>query len=87
MVKNNVETKEPSFDQLLEQLREVVAQLESGNLSLGESLETFERGVSLARKGHDILDSAEKRVEVLMKPPGDGTDEVTEPLEGAADDE
>ncbi|HEX4457325.1 MAG TPA: exodeoxyribonuclease VII small subunit, partial [Polyangia bacterium] len=38
-----------------------------GNLSLEQSLSAFEEGVRLSRNGARILDSAEQRVEILMK--------------------
>ena len=59
--------KEPPFDELLDQLRTVVTKLETGDLSLEESLKAYEDGVSLAKRGHNLLDSAEKKVEVLVK--------------------
>lgn len=62
------------FDHVLEKLRAVVDRLEQGNLTLEESLKTFEEGVTLARRGHTLLDAAEKRVEVLVR--GDGGDGV-----------
>ncbi len=68
------------FDQVLERLRGVVEKLEQGNLTLEESLRTFEEGVALARQGHALLDAAEKRVETLMRGP-DG-DEVVAPFRG-----
>jgi exodeoxyribonuclease VII small subunit len=54
------------FDQILARLREVVTRLESGELSLEQSLAVYEEGVALARKGQDQLASAEKRVEILV---------------------
>jgi exodeoxyribonuclease VII small subunit len=60
---------EPGFDQVLDRLRVVVERLEQGNLSLEESLRVFEEGVALARRGHTLLEAAEKRVEVLTRGP------------------
>jgi exodeoxyribonuclease VII small subunit len=61
------------FDQVLERLKTLVDKLEHGSLSLEESLRTFEEGVALARRGHAILDAAEKRVEMLVRgPQGEG---------------
>ena len=54
------------FDQILARLRAVVARLESGELSLEQSLAVYEEGVGLARKGQHVLASAEKRVEILV---------------------
>ena len=57
---------EPGFDQILARLREVVGRLESGDLSLEQSLQVYEEGVKLARTGQTLLATAEKRVEVLV---------------------
>jgi len=57
---------EMSFDAVLARLRAVVAQLESGELSLEDSLRVYEEGVQMARRGHQLLDRAEKRVELLV---------------------
>lgn len=59
--------REPGFDQILERLRYVVSCLEQGNLSLEQSLMAFEEGVRLSRRGSEILDAAERRVEILVK--------------------
>jgi exodeoxyribonuclease VII small subunit len=61
---------EPGFDAVLQRLREVVERLEGGNLSLEESLRVYEEGVGLARRGHELLDRAEKRVELLVSSAG-----------------
>lgn len=58
------------FDDLLERLRALVDRLESGNLSLEDSLRCFEEGMTLCRQGAGVLDQAEKRVEVLLAGPG-----------------
>ncbi len=57
------------FDQVLAQLKSIVEKLETGNLSLEQSLAAFEEGVRLSRTGGQILDKAEKRVEILVKSP------------------
>jgi exodeoxyribonuclease VII small subunit len=61
---------ELGFDQLLARLREVVTRLESGELSLEQSLQVYEEGVQLARRGQQLLASAEKRVEILVSASG-----------------
>ena len=60
---------EEGFDQVLERLKSLVEKLEHGTLTLEEALRTFEEGVALARRGHAILDAAEKRVELLVRGP------------------
>jgi len=64
------EASEPGFDAILSRLREVVRQLESGELSLEQSLAIYEEGVQLARKGQQLLATAEKRVEILVSAAG-----------------
>lgn len=61
---------ELGFDQILVRLREVVMRLESGELSLEQSLVIYEEGVQLARRGQHLLASAEKRVEILISASG-----------------
>jgi len=61
---------DPGFDQILARLREVVVRLESGELSLEQSLQIYEEGVGLARRGQQLLASAEKRVEILVSASG-----------------
>jgi len=61
---------ELGFDQLLARLREVVSRLESGELSLEQSLAVYEEGVQLARRGQLLLATAEKRVEILVSASG-----------------
>ena len=61
---------EPGFDQILVRLRDVVMRLESGDLSLEQSLLVYEEGVQLARRGPQLLASAERRVEILVSASG-----------------
>ena len=70
MVRPVADATEPSFDAILVRLREVVQKLESGELSLEQSLAVYEEGVQLARKGQHLLASAEKRVEILVSASG-----------------
>lgn len=60
-----------NFETSLAELEKIVAQLESGELPLEESLKLFETGVKLSRECRERLTEAERRIEVLMKD-GDG---------------
>ena len=73
--------KKPNVEQLLGQLEEIVRQLERGDLGLGESLTSYERGVKLLRQCHDFLTKAERRIELLSGVDADGN-----PLTTALDD-
>ncbi len=55
------------FEAALEDLELVVEQLETGELSLEESLEAFEKGVGLVKYCNQKLDEVEKKVEILVK--------------------
>jgi exodeoxyribonuclease VII small subunit len=58
------------FEQALAELEAVVERLESGELSLEQSLKHFERGIALTRACQKSLAEAEQRVKVLMETDG-----------------
>lgn len=57
---------ELGFDAVVARLRAVVERLEAGQLGLEEALAVYEEGVTLTRRGHALLDAAEKKVELLV---------------------
>ena len=59
-----------TFEQAYERLEGIVARLESGELSLEESVALYEQGQALARLCGDLLDRAELRVQQIAE---DGT--------------
>ena len=67
MTKNG---KKDSFEERLKKLEGLVSELESGKKGLEESLETFEKGVSLAKDLSLQLEEAKAKVEVLIKDQG-----------------
>jgi exodeoxyribonuclease VII small subunit len=56
-----------SFETSLRDLEEVVARLESGDLTLEESLACFEQGVKSAARCRKFLRDVELKVELLLK--------------------
>ncbi len=61
-------TKEDiSFEEAMKQLEEMVDSLESGALGLEESLEAFEKGMSLVRICKKKLENAETRIAQLIE--------------------
>ena len=56
-----------SFEQALEQLEDSATRLESGELSLEDALQVFERGIAASRACARYLDQARKRVQVLQE--------------------
>jgi len=63
------EQREQRFEDGLASLEAVVAQLESGALSLEDALRAFEDGVALVRALRERLQAAEQRIEVLTRGP------------------
>ena len=58
--------KPVKFEKSLEQLETIVERMESGDLSLEESLKLFEQGVLLTKTCQTALDNAQQRVQVLI---------------------
>jgi exodeoxyribonuclease VII small subunit len=56
---------EPSFEKALAELEKIVAQMESGNLSLEQALAAHQRGIRLARLCQERLEAAQQQVKVL----------------------
>ncbi len=63
--------KNPSLEQALNDLENLVAQLEQGQLPLEESLKVFEEGIQLCQEARNTLLKAEQRVQILMGKNGD----------------
>ena len=60
--------QKPDFEKALSELESLVTQLESGDLSLDQSLQCFKRGVELTRHCQSVLDDAQKTVDLLTHP-------------------
>lgn len=60
-----MEENRPSFEEALKELEEIVARLESGNLTLEKSLELYARGLELGKYCHEVLQNAEQQISVL----------------------
>lgn len=59
------ESEQPDFESAIAELESLVQRMESGELSLEDSLREFERGVQLTRLCQDQLKAAEHRVKLL----------------------
>lgn len=60
-----------SFEQALAELETLVHAMEQGELSLEESLKSFERGVELTRICRQALADAEQKVDILTRKSAD----------------
>jgi exodeoxyribonuclease VII small subunit len=56
-----------TFEESLKKLEGIVAQLERGDLPLEDSIKMFEEGVRLSSLCKQELESAESKVEILLK--------------------
>ncbi|OHR86415.1 exodeoxyribonuclease VII small subunit [Pseudomonas sp. HMSC75E02] len=63
--------KAVDFEQSLAELQTLVECLESGELSLEDSLGAFEQGIRLTRECQAALSQAEQKVQVLLERDGE----------------
>jgi exodeoxyribonuclease VII small subunit len=61
------------FEDSLAELEELVEQMEQGDISLEESLKSFERGIKLTRTCQKSLQEAEQKVQILLEKNGQQT--------------
>ena len=57
----------PDFEAALAELERLVEKMESGDQSLEDALQSFQRGIELTRTCQQALKNAEQRVEKLVK--------------------
>ena len=74
-------TETASFEEALSELEALVERMESGDLTLEESLAAFEQGISLTRHCQEALQVAEQKDEILTARTPDA---ATEPFEDDA---
>ena len=56
-----------NFNKGLLQLEEIINKMESGELSLEDSLKYFEEGVKIHRQCHTALTDAQQRISILSE--------------------
>lgn len=59
--------EEKTFEEMIDNLEEIAKELESGKLTLDESVQKFEAGMELSKKCSSILENAEKKITMLVK--------------------
>jgi len=55
------------FEKSIEELKEIIEKLESGNIPLDGSLVLFEKGVKILNSANKKLGNMQKKVEILVK--------------------
>jgi exodeoxyribonuclease VII small subunit len=73
--------KKPSFEKALNELETLVETMEQGELTLEESLKSFERGVLLTRNCQQALKEAEQKIQILTDSSPDAEPEPFESQE------
>jgi exodeoxyribonuclease VII small subunit len=71
------------FEDALERLEAIVHSLEDGDIGLNESLERYEEGIKLLRQSYELLERAERRIELLSGVDAEGNP-VTQPFDDTA---
>ena len=59
--------EENNFEKSMESLEKIVTELENGELNLDESVKKFEEGIALSKKCSEILETAEKKIKILIQ--------------------
>ncbi len=57
----------PTFEQAMAQLEQIVAQIESGQVSLEESIAKYEQGTKLVQTCRGMLEAAEQKIQLLTE--------------------
>lgn len=60
----------PKFEECLQRLEQIVGELERGDLPLEQALKLFEEGIQLSNSCRQELETAEGKVEILLKQNG-----------------
>lgn len=61
------------FEASLKELETLVDQMEKGDMTLEDSLKSFEQGIQLTRNCQTLLQQAEQTVQILLEENGEAT--------------
>lgn len=64
-----------SFEESILELEKIVADLESGNKTLDESMKMFEEGMQMVKNCGELLDKAEKKITMVLEKNGELVEE------------
>ncbi len=62
-----MEKKELSFEEAMSDLEKMAEELESGELTLDESVKKFQKGMELSKHCSELLEQAEKNISILLE--------------------
>lgn len=84
MAKKNLSPPK-NFEEAVDELEQILGTIEAGELGLEDTLLKYERGSFLIQHCRQVLDSAEKQIELISKGPDGAV--VAQPLETPEPDE
>jgi exodeoxyribonuclease VII small subunit len=62
--------KHTNFESAVKDLEKIIVNMESGKLSLEDSLNSFEQGIAITNYCRTLLTNAEQKVQILMQEQG-----------------
>ena len=65
------EEKKQSFEEEMIKLENIVTELEKGDLSLDDSVKKFEEGINISKECNKMLETAEKKISILLENDGE----------------
>ncbi len=70
-----------NFEEQIEELENIIKELEAGKLNLDESVEKFEEGMKISKECSKMLESAERKITILLNKDGNVEEENFEAKE------
>ena len=67
---------QPTFEESLQELEQIVTRLEKGDVPLEEALAAFQKGMTLSKQCQETLTNAEETLTKMMQENGQETDFV-----------
>ena len=68
---SNSKKKSLNFESTLNEIEKIIESLEEGNLSLEDSIEAYEKGISLTKACRKMLSDAELKIKKLSSKEGE----------------
>ena len=68
---SNSKKKSLNFESTLSEIEKIIESLEEGNLSLEDSIEAYEKGISLTKTWQKMLSDAELKIKKLSSKEGE----------------
>ena len=59
-----------NFEENMNKLETIVADLEKGDLNLDDSVKKFEEGIKISKECNEMLEEAEKKITILLQEDG-----------------